>query len=293
MCTTSLICCLAATRYKRSGFLMGASVDSSDESTCERVGLVSNHAYSILDLRVEGSTRLIRFRNPWGTPHSLCAHARVSLPLRSFYFNSLPLYLSLLITTTTTIASYHTTPHHTAPHRTAPHRTSCHTKGTSNWAGAWADGSAQWTPELRDKLQAFGAEEGYFWGTYSEMLKYFTSIDVCKTRPDWCSVQLNGMFPHTPDGVTGGFQVYAAKPLEIEITLFRGTSSSKGATEQEDIDMGVVVMHASTGLHVMESTFVASSRTRYQMPAADLPHAIYDRRITFLIYADVCHACDA
>eukprot|EP00729_Bicosta_minor_P007120 gene7120-2897_t len=186
--------------YKRSGFLMGASVDSSDESTCERVGLVSNHAYSILDLRVEGSTRLIRFRNPWGT---------------------------------------------------------------SNWAGAWADSSAQWTPELRDKLQAFGAEEGYFWGTYSEMLKYFTSIDVCKTRPDWCSVQLNGMFPHTPDGVTGGFQVYAAKPLEIEITLFRGTSSSKGATEQEDIDMGVVVMHASTGLHVMESTFVASSRTSY------------------------------
>lgn len=111
MCTTSLICCLAATRYKRSGFLMGASVDSSDESTCERVGLVSNHAYSILDLRVEGSTRLIRFRNPWGTPHSLCAHARVSLPLRSFYFNSVPLYLSLPCADTPTPTHIHAHTH--------------------------------------------------------------------------------------------------------------------------------------------------------------------------------------
>ena len=37
--------------YKTSGFLLGASVDSSNETTCERVGLVSNHAYSVMDLR--------------------------------------------------------------------------------------------------------------------------------------------------------------------------------------------------------------------------------------------------
>ena len=90
------------------------------------VRVVRSYGLGPVFSRVEGSNRLIRFRNPWGT---------------------------------------------------------------SSWAGAWADGSESWTPELRDKLQAFGAEEGYFWGSYSELLKYFTSVDVCKTRSDWCSVQ--------------------------------------------------------------------------------------------------------
>lgn len=48
---------------------MGASCGGHGSADYRKVGLESNHAYSILDvccLDVDGSLRLLRLRNPWG-----------------------------------------------------------------------------------------------------------------------------------------------------------------------------------------------------------------------------------
>ncbi|XP_065842681.1 calpain-15-like isoform X2 [Oscarella lobularis] len=56
---------------KDAGFLMGASCGSSNNSISEEefrhVGLVSQHAYSVLDVQQVPQGRLIQLRNPWGS----------------------------------------------------------------------------------------------------------------------------------------------------------------------------------------------------------------------------------
>lgn len=55
---------------KESGFLMcchcGAFEDSASEHAFRSMGLLTNHAYSILDVVHEQGHRLLRVRNPWG-----------------------------------------------------------------------------------------------------------------------------------------------------------------------------------------------------------------------------------
>jgi calpain-15 len=50
---------------KDAGFLMGASCGKNNQDLSSN-GLVSNHAYSILDLKSFEKHRLIKMRNPWG-----------------------------------------------------------------------------------------------------------------------------------------------------------------------------------------------------------------------------------
>jgi len=54
---------------KQSGFLLGASCgsDRADSQAFERVGLQASHAYAVLDVAMEGRSRLIKFKNPWGS----------------------------------------------------------------------------------------------------------------------------------------------------------------------------------------------------------------------------------
>ncbi|EGT57661.1 hypothetical protein CAEBREN_31012 [Caenorhabditis brenneri] len=54
----------------KSGFLMCCHCGSFENSVAEAefraMGLLTNHAYSILDVRYENGNRLLRIRNPWG-----------------------------------------------------------------------------------------------------------------------------------------------------------------------------------------------------------------------------------
>lgn len=67
--------------------------------------------------------------------------------------------------------------------------------GCFSWNGDWSDNSKLWTPALKDRLMPHGDGDGLFWMSFSDMMKYFDSIDVCKIRDDWTEIRLEGFLP--------------------------------------------------------------------------------------------------
>jgi calpain-15 len=57
--------------------------------------------------------------------------------------------------------------------------------GQGEWKGEWSDQSASWTPELRKQLQMENKDDGTFYMSYDDMLKYFTDIQICKVHDNF------------------------------------------------------------------------------------------------------------
>ena len=69
--------------------------------------------------------------------------------------------------------------------------------GKDEWTGAWSDKSEMWTPERRELLQHMDKDDGVFWITYEDLLRYYPVI--YRTRifdsswtvvQQWTSVQV-------------------------------------------------------------------------------------------------------
>ncbi|RWR98556.1 calpain-D-like protein, partial [Dinothrombium tinctorium] len=54
--------------------------------------------------------------------------------------------------------------------------------GHLSWKGDRFDNCPLWTNTLHNKLMPHGADDGLLWMSFQDMLKYFDSIDVCKTK---------------------------------------------------------------------------------------------------------------
>lgn len=63
------------------------------------------------------------------------------------------------------------------------------------WNGDWSDNSELWTPFLRQMLMPEGPQEGQFWMSFNDVLKYFDCIDICKVRTGWKEDRLSGILP--------------------------------------------------------------------------------------------------
>jgi len=51
------------------------------------------------------------------------------------------------------------------------------------WDGAWSRKSAFWTPDIKEILNPnLDEDDGTFWISYDDFLRYFTALNVCKTR---------------------------------------------------------------------------------------------------------------
>lgn len=54
------------------------------------------------------------------------------------------------------------------------------------WLGDWSDTSELWTPALKKKLQMHEADDGQFWISSQDFVRYFSQIEVCKPiYPNW------------------------------------------------------------------------------------------------------------
>ncbi|CAG7727607.1 unnamed protein product, partial [Allacma fusca] len=109
----------------KAGFLIGISCGRPEvsEDEYEKVGLVSNHVYSILQVRSISGLRLLQLRNPWGD-HS--------------------------------------------------------------WKGDWNKASRLWTPQLLEMLKPPKEDDGTFWISFQDTVKYFSKhYEATNVTPEW------------------------------------------------------------------------------------------------------------
>ncbi|XP_013069901.2 calpain-D-like [Biomphalaria glabrata] len=106
--------------------------------------------------------------------------------------------------------------------------------GRYSWKGAWSDDSPKWkdvSEASRNKLLSFGEEHGVFWMEFSDLMRYFDSIDVCKIRPGWEERRIQGAFPINGTSPLKLIKLSIFHTTEVELGLFqessRGTNGNK------------------------------------------------------------------
>lgn len=59
--------------------------------------------------------------------------------------------------------------------------------GQHEWDGDWGDNSPLWTPALKRELNVTSADDGMFWISFTDLVRYFTSVNVCLSgESSWC-----------------------------------------------------------------------------------------------------------
>lgn len=118
--------------------------------------------------------------------------------------------------------------------------------GHFSWSGDWADSSDLWTPELRESLQAQGGDEGVFWIAYTDVLKFFDCIDICKVREGWSEVRLGGILPpfSSKEHQTATL-LTVLEPTEVEFSLFQEGHRNSEKTARSQLDLCIVIYKTS------------------------------------------------
>lgn len=118
--------------------------------------------------------------------------------------------------------------------------------GHYSWRGDWCDESPLWTPELREKLIPHGADDGVFWISFQDVLKYFDCIDICKVHSNWSEVRVTGSLPSMADrqALTPTF-ITVLEPTEVEFSLFQEGHRNSENSQRSPLDLCVVLFRTN------------------------------------------------
>ncbi|CAG5134330.1 unnamed protein product [Candidula unifasciata] len=118
--------------------------------------------------------------------------------------------------------------------------------GCFSWKGNWSDESPSWetvSADGRQKLMAMGEEQGIFWMDFSDLMRYFDCVDVCKVRPDWQETRIKGAFPRNGADQPKVISLTVFTTTQIELGLFQ--EGSRGDYSRYPLDLCIVVLHES------------------------------------------------
>lgn len=62
--------------------------------------------------------------------------------------------------------------------------------GFFEWKGEWSDKSPLWTPELKKRLNIEVEDDGLFLISYTDFLKIFTGVEICKANDSFKYVSM-------------------------------------------------------------------------------------------------------
>ncbi|CAH4000476.1 unnamed protein product [Pieris brassicae] len=135
--------------------------------------------------------------------------------------------------------------------------------GHYTWRGPWAHGCPRWTEHVRRQLPVCTADrdQGVFWISFEDVLKYFDCIDICKVRAGWHEVRLAGILP--PMSSTRHLTcllLTATQPTEVDFTLFQEGQRNSAKSQRSQLDLCVVVFRTKSGPSAQVGKLVAHSK---------------------------------
>ncbi|XP_060806249.1 calpain-D isoform X2 [Amyelois transitella] len=133
--------------------------------------------------------------------------------------------------------------------------------GHYTWRGAWAAACPRWTEQAKRALQHDDKDQGVFWISFDDVLKYFDCIDICKVRSGWHEVRLAGILP--PMSSTRHLTcllLTATQPTEVDFTLFQEGQRNSAKSQRSQLDLCVVVFRTKSGPSAQVGKLVAHSK---------------------------------
>ncbi|XP_049878318.1 calpain-D isoform X2 [Pectinophora gossypiella] len=139
--------------------------------------------------------------------------------------------------------------------------------GHYTWRGAWAHACQRWTDDAKRAVAAVAInadadrDQGVFWISFDDVLKYFDCIDICKVRVGWHEVRLAGILP--PMSSTRHLTcllLTATQPTEVDFTLFQEGQRNSAKSQRSQLDLCVVVFRTKSGPGAQIGKLVAHSK---------------------------------
>ncbi|KAG6448478.1 hypothetical protein O3G_MSEX005537 [Manduca sexta] len=145
--------------------------------------------------------------------------------------------------------------------------------GHYTWRGAWAHACPRWSEESRRAVRAqvgcsdADRDQGVFWISFEDVLKYFDCIDICKVRGGWQEVRLGGVLPPLASARhLTCLLLQAAQPTEVDFTLFQEGQRNSAKSQRSQLDLCVVVFRTKSGPTAQVGKLVAHSKRQVRLP---------------------------